>query len=70
MTVELPKYPSAFGPSNVRRLEVQRAKYRERAESLREELNAIDAQWAATFDQADRHQSARDRVSALAKSRR
>lgn len=70
MTVELPKYPAAVGAGTVKRLEAQRTKLRERADALREELAAVDAQWAAAFDKADRGQTARDRVAALAKTNR
>lgn len=64
----LPSYPANLGPAAAKRLEAQRAKYRERADELRAELAAADEQWAIAFRHEDERENALDRVARLAKS--
>ncbi|QEO15610.1 hypothetical protein FLP10_15120 [Agromyces intestinalis] len=68
INIDLPKYPANLGPAAAKRLEKQRAKYRERAEELRDALSDADEQFAIALASLDRQQSTRDRISQLART--
>lgn len=67
MAVQLPTYPAAAGPNIARRIESHRPRYRDRAETLRQRLAAVDEEWARAFEREDVRAKARDRVNEMAK---
>ncbi|WP_133411878.1 hypothetical protein [Agromyces badenianii] len=65
----LPKFPASAGPNMAQRLDRQRGHYRAKADALRDTLAKLDEVWAEAFAEADKRQTARDRVAELATKR-